>query len=98
MRAQGEVPPPGRAAMAAGLACGREPWQPSGERGSCRSPAGAAGGRLELPGGGWSGGQLRRALSLAAELLGVTAASGTAAVSPAHTSEQEAGGHLAADL
>lgn len=49
MGAQGEVPPLGRAAMA-GLACSREPWQPSGERGSCWSPAGAAGG------GGWSGG------------------------------------------
>lgn len=90
MRAQGEVPPLGRAAMA-GLACSREPWQPSGERGSCWSPAG---GRLErgLP--------PRRAgqLSLAGEHLGVTAASRAAAVSPAHTSEREASRHLVGDL
>lgn len=46
MRAQGEVPPPGRAATA-GLLCSREPWQPSGEWGGCSSLAGSAGVRLE---------------------------------------------------
>lgn len=82
----------------AGLACSREPWQPSGERGSCWSPAGAARGRLERGRPPRRAGQLRRALSQAGEHLGVTAASGAAAVSPAHTSEQEASRHLAADL
>lgn len=77
--------PKGRAAMA-GLACGREPWQPWGS-------GAAAAARLGRR-GGWSAGQLRRALSLAAEHLGGTAA----AVSPAHASEQEASRHLAADL
>lgn len=97
MRAQGEVLPLGRAAMA-GLACSREPWQPSGERGSCWSPAGAAGGRLERGLPPRRAGQLGRALSLAGEHLGVTAASRAAAASPAHSSEQEASRHLVGDL
>lgn len=97
--AQGEAPPPRRAATA-GLACSREPWQ----------PAGRGAGRLLKPGWVCRGGRLergllrrrasdlRRALLLAREQLGFTAACRAAVTSAAHTSKQEASRHLVADL
>lgn len=79
-------------------------WRSAGSPGSPRQSGAAAAARPELPGGAGAGaprrtaGQLHRALSLAGEHLGVTAASRAAAVSPAHASEREASRHLVADL